>query len=115
MDIDGLQTSIQTGGTPGERDFLPVDDNTIWGFEGELTAALTQRLQMTLNYGYLDTELGEDSVDSPVATFYLVDAFSFAPENSLTLAFDYLQPLNNGELQARIGYAYQDKEYLCRT
>ena len=109
MDIDGLQTSIQTGGTPGERDFLPIDDNTIQGFEGELTAALTDNLQASINYGYLDTELGEDQVDSPVATFYLVDQFSYAPENSLTAALDYYRTLGNGELHARLAWAYQDE------
>ncbi|QFU75208.1 TonB-dependent receptor [Halioglobus maricola] len=109
MDIDGSQTSIQTGTTAGERDFLPVDGNVIQGLEVELTAALTQNLVGSLNYGYLDTEVGEDFVDSPVGTFYLADRYSYAPENSVSASLDYRRDLDNGSLHGRIAYSYQDE------
>ncbi len=44
-----------------------------------------------------------------MATFYLVDQFSYAPENSLTAALDYYRTLGNGELHARLAWAYQDE------
>lgn len=110
MQIDGLQTSLQTGGTPGERDFLPIDDNTISGFEAELTAALSQAWQVSFNYGYLDTQLGEDQIDTPVATFSLIDEMAYAPKHSYTVALDYHRPLSIGELHGRVGYAYQDRQ-----
>jgi len=109
MDIDGLQTSLQTGGTPGERDFLPIDGNTIKGFEAEFTAALSDAWQASFNYGYTETELGESEVQTPVATFSLTDEMSYVPENSFTVALDYRQPLRNGQLHGRVGYAYKDE------
>lgn len=109
MDIDGLQTSLQTGGTPGERDFLPIDGNTIKGFEAEFTAALSDAWQASFNYGYTDTELGESQVETPVATFFLTEDMSYVPKNSFTVALDYHRALDNGELHGRVGYAYKDE------
>jgi len=108
MDMDGLQTSIQTGGTPGERDFLPIDGNTIQGVEFDLTVAITDDLTGLISYGYLDTELGEDSIETTVGTFYLIDVYAYAPENSLRLSLDYSRSVGNGEVGAHLGYSYQD-------
>ncbi|WP_082849791.1 TonB-dependent receptor [Halioglobus sp. HI00S01] len=109
MDIDGSQTSIQTGSTAGERDFLPVDGNVIQGVEMELTAAISENLIGSFNYGYLDTSVGEDFVDSAAGVFYLTDRYSYAPENSVSAALDYGRDLANGTVHARLGFSYQDE------
>jgi iron complex outermembrane receptor protein len=109
MEMDGLQTSIQTGGTPGERDFLPIDDNTIQGLEFDFVYAVSGNITASLSYGYLDTELGEDAVETVAGTFNLVDVYAYAPEHSGTVALDYNLPLKNGGLGAHLGYSYQDE------
>ncbi len=109
MELDGLQASIQTGATPGQRDFLPIDDNTIKGFEFDLTLLLTEGLSLRFDYGYLDTELGEQSIDSAVGSFDLVGVMSYAPESSYTASLDYSLPVSNGILDFNLNYAYQDE------
>ncbi|MCZ6829058.1 MAG: TonB-dependent receptor, partial [Gammaproteobacteria bacterium] len=109
MELDGLQASVQTGATPGQRDLLPIDNTTLKGFEFDLTLLLTEGLSLRFDYGYLDTELGEDSLDSPVGTFFFVDVMSYAPESNYTLSLDYSLPLDNGALDFNVNYAYQDE------
>ena len=109
MDLDGHQSSIQTGSTPGQRDFLPLDDNTIKGVELDMMALLTEELTLSLGYGYLDTELGEDSIIVPPdIEYFLTDKLAYAPENSFTAALDYQRPLSNGVVGANVNYAWQD-------
>ncbi len=109
MEMDGLQTSLQTGGTPGERDFLPIDDNTIQGLELDFSLALTDSLTGSISYGYLDTELGEDAIDTVAGTFFLIDVYAYAPEHSGTVSLDYNRPVRNGNIGAHLGYSYQDE------
>lgn len=112
MELDGLQTSIQTDPvSPGGRDFLPIDGNEITGAEMDLTLLLTEGLTLTASYGYLDTELGEDSVDSPAGTYQLIDEFAPAPENSYALSLAYRRALSNGEFGATLDYGWQDEVY----
>lgn len=108
MDIDGLQTSVQTGTTPGARDFLPIDDNSIDGLEIDLSLMLIEGLTLDLSYGYLDTDLGAVVVDSPAGSFGLINSMVFAPETSYTVGLDYQQPVSNGELGFNLNYGYQD-------
>lgn len=109
MDIDGYQTSVQTGSTPGARDFLPMDDNSIEGVEMDLSILITEELTFTAGYSHLNTELGVDSIDSPAGTFTFADSFSYAPENSYNLGIEYFTALSNGNLTASVNYSYQDE------
>ncbi|MGI9286935.1 MAG: TonB-dependent receptor [Pseudomonadales bacterium] len=109
MDIDGSQTSAQTGATPGERDFFPIDDNSIDGVEMDVTVLLNEGLTLNVGAGYMDTELGADSVVSVSGVVEeLTDEFAFAPQYSYTAGLDYARSLANGELTASINYNYQD-------
>lgn len=109
MEIDGNQTSVQTGATPGARDFLPIDDNSVDGVEFDLSLLLSEGLALNVGYAYLDTELGAEFVDSPAGRFYLTDTFAYAPESSYSLALDYNTALPNGELSLGVTYSYQDE------
>ncbi|MEH6580500.1 MAG: TonB-dependent receptor [Halioglobus sp.] len=109
MELDGLQSSVQTGSTPGERDFIPTDDNTIEGLELDLTLLLSERLSFSFNYGYLDAEMGQDSADTPAGTFFFTDVFAYAPETNYTASLDYSVPLDNGDLGFNLNYAYKDE------
>ena len=53
--------------------------------------------------------MGEDQIDTPAGTFFLVEEMSYAPENSFTASLDYARPLSNGLLSGRVGYNYQDE------
>lgn len=111
MEIDGLQTSVQTDPLNlGGRDFLPIDDTQIYGAELDLTLLLLEGLTFSFNYGYLDTELGEDVVViGDVLTEELIGKMPYAPENSFFVALDYGQPLPLGTLGLNINYGWQDE------
>lgn len=110
MELDGLQTSVQTDPVnPGGRDFLPIDGNTIAGAEFDLTLLLTEGLTLTASYGYTDSELGEDTLDSPAGVFELIDVFAPSPENSYSLSLNYFKPLANGDLTFNADYGWQDE------
>lgn len=113
MDIDGFQASVQTGGTAGDRDFTPVDGTEIEGWEIDIVALLSDGLTFSLGYGWLDTQMGVDQIvtllDTGVEQITLVvPEVSYAPGNSLTAALDYQRDLGFAQLDAHLGYAYQD-------
>jgi iron complex outermembrane receptor protein len=116
MDIDGLQTSAQTGNTAGERDFFPIDGNSIDGLEMDMTVLLGEGLTLNLGYGYMDSELGQDSVVSVDGTEQpLTGVFSFAPEYSYSIGLNYDRSLAFGELSAGITYGYQDEFFASNN
>jgi iron complex outermembrane receptor protein len=113
MEIDGFQASVQTGSTAGDRDFTPVDDNDISGVEADLTVLLARGLELSLGYGYLDTQMGVDEIDTllstgEVQTTQVVQEIAYAPENSFTAALNYSRSLDYGDLNLYLGYSYQD-------
>ncbi len=113
MEIDGFQASVQTGNTAGDRDFTPVDDNVIDGFEADLTLLLAQNLELRLGYGYLDTGMGIDNIETLLSTgevqnTEVVQEIAYAPKNSYTAALDYRTSVGLGNLAFHLGYSYQD-------
>ena len=113
MEIDGFQASVQTGGTAGDRDFTPVDDNVIDGFEADMTLLLAQGLELRLGYGHLDTEMGVDTIETLLSTGQVqvtevVQQIAYAPKNSYTAALDYRTTVGLGNLAFHLGYSYQD-------
>lgn len=114
MDLDGWQASVQTGSTAGDRDFTPIDGTEIQGLEADMTFLISENLEMSLGYGYLDTKMGLDRVETLLSTgavqiTEVVPEISYAPENSYTLAFDYSTETAMGDLDIHLGYAYQDE------
>jgi len=107
MNIDGAQVSVQTGATPGERDFLAVDGNSIKGLEVDATILLLEGLTLNAGYSYLDTQLGVNQLESPAGTFEFIDEYSFSPKNSYNIGLNYKVDLDNGTLAASTSYSYQ--------
>lgn len=113
VDLDGLQASVQTGSTAGQRDFAAIDDSSVQGLEMDITALLSEHWTLTVGYGYLDSEYGTkqvkllDSVGEPLIT-NVIDKIAYAPENSYTLALDYANELDIGSVDFHINYSYQD-------
>lgn len=112
MDYQDYQGSIQTGPNPANRDVLNIGDNTIRGFEVDLTALLSDSLTFTLATGFLDTEMGEDIVvpASPLAPpTALIDELPYAPRWSYSATLDYYRQLGGGlALEGHVNYSYQD-------
>lgn len=113
MELDAFQTSVQTGSTPGDRDFIGIDGNEFRGIEADAQFALTESLSLVASYGMLETEVGETTVtylNSTGGTVVasLISEFPFAPEKTITLGLTYDRDLNNGfSLSGAINYAYQ--------
>jgi iron complex outermembrane receptor protein len=112
MEYEDYQGSIQTGPQPAERDNLNIGDNTIVGAEMDLTAVLSQSMTFSFAAGYLDTEMGEDSVDPGTGAppTQLIDDLPYAPELSYSATLDYYRPImSNMALEWHINYSYQDE------
>ncbi len=114
MDLDGWQASVQTGSTAGDRDFTPIDGTEINGLEADLTFLVSENLELSVGYGYLDTKMGLDKVETLLSTgtvqvTEVVSEISYAPESSYTVALDYSTMTSIGELAFHLGYAYQDE------
>lgn len=112
MTYKDYQGSIQTGPNPANRDNLNLGDNTIKGAELDITALLSEGLTFNLAAGYLDTEMGERSVDpgTGAAPTPLVSEMPYAPQVSYSATLDYARPIVSGlVLEGHLNYSYQDE------
>lgn len=108
-EMDGAQTSVQTGASPNARDFLPLDDNIFKGVEFDLEAQLTDSLRLGLSYSYLSTKAGADYIDSAVGRTFLIDEFPSAPRHSVAASLNHDIDLPNGRLSSALNYSFQDE------
>ena len=111
-EFDGFQTSLQTGPTPGDRDFIGVDNTTIQGVEIDFTAKLSDRLTAFVGYGYQESDLGKSIVNyvdsnDVSQSAQLTGELSYTPKHSAVAYVDYQIPLDNAELNFHLGYSYQ--------
>ena len=75
-----------------------------------MAALLSESLTLTLAAGYLDTEMGEDSVDPGTGAppTPLINTLPYAPELSYSLTLDFYRPIFNGlAVEWHLNYAYQ--------
>ncbi len=111
-EFDGFQTSLQTGPTPGDRDFIGIDDTTIEGLELDVTLLMIDNLKLYIGYGYQNSDLGLDSVNyfdsNDVAqTANLTGRLSYAAKHSAVAAIDYEVLFNVTSIIFHLGYNYQ--------
>ncbi len=115
MELDDYQASLQSGSTPGDRDFYSIDGNRIKGLEVEFAVALTDDLRLRVNGGLLDTEFGEPYRDVLLDTGAtqrqsFIKPFSYAPERSLAVGLDYDRAISgNWTLGGNLNYTYQSE------
>ncbi len=115
LKIDNYQASIQTGSTPGDRDFVGIDNSKIYGIEADLTVAVTQGFRLSGSMGLLHTKFGQTSLDvlrdtGQTVTEQFIKPFSYAPKFSGTLSADYDHEFTDDwGLSAHVGYSYQGK------
>ena len=115
MEFDKYQASLQTGSTPGDRDFVGIDKNEIKGFEGDITFAATQNLTLNASLGILDTQIGADqgvTLNQTGGTIItpFTERFSYAPEVTYTLGMNYERTLVDGlDFGFNVNYAHQSE------
>ena len=115
MSLDRFQTSVQTGATPGDRDFVGLDNNEYRGIEADATLAVTENLSLSASLGLLDTAVGPDTVTFPLSgggsrTDELIANFPYAPQRTLTFGVQYNRPLTTHyTLSTALNYAYQSE------
>lgn len=113
MDYNGYQTSLQTGNTSGDRDFLGIDGNKIYGVEGDITIAITPELTFSATGALLKAKIGEDSKavrrdTGAIVVEQFIDVFSYAPTRSYNVALDYKREIvSSTVLDAHVGYGYR--------
>ena len=86
------------------------------GLELELTALVTDGLELTLNYGYLDFNFDEYLVTDP-ATGAIVDVkdertVAYNMRHNVSTGLRYTRDLGFGTLVGRLDYSFFDRHYL---
>jgi iron complex outermembrane recepter protein len=115
MKFDNFQTSVQTGATAGDRDFIAIDGNDIYGIEFDLQAALTRELRIGLSGALLKTTVGIDSASILLDTGatqvqFFEDRQSYAPSASGSITLDYEREVSdNWALGFHSALNYQSK------
>lgn len=100
MKLNRLQASVQTGATAGDRDFIGINGNEIYGVEFDLTAALTRELSLGVSGALLKATIGERSasvlLDTGVTQVqnFIADQTS-APKSSFNVNADYYRDLSD--------------------
>ncbi len=100
MKLNNYQASVQTGATAGDRDFLGISGNEIYGLEFDLNAALTRDLRVGVSGALLHTQFGAKSATvlldtgaTQVQNF--INDFSYAPRESGNAYIDYTRNLGS--------------------
>lgn len=81
----------------------------IYGLEMELKALVTDKLQITLNAAYLETEIG--AFVTPVGDFE-GNAIGNSPKYDISAAVDYFVDVGHGEVQFHIDVTATDDRYF---
>jgi iron complex outermembrane recepter protein len=115
MRLNNYQASVQTGATAGDRDFIGIDGNDIYGVEFDLNAALTRDLRMGLSGALLKATIGERSASVLLDTGatqvqnFINDQTS-APKASGNIYLDYNHDLSDDwALGLHTNASYQSK------
>ena len=100
MTLDNYQASVQTGATAGDRDFIPIDGNEIYGIEFDLTGRLSDELTMGLSGALLRATFGERSASvlfdtGQVQVQNFIKEQTSAPKTSGNFYVDYERPLSD--------------------
>lgn len=90
-----------------------VADAEIYGAEVEARLLLTENLDVSVGYAYLNTEIKRGTIDLGGTPIDIVgNPMPLAPENSLSLVSNYTWPTSLGDVRFRLAYNYQDDQYI---
>ncbi|MBV1918284.1 MAG: TonB-dependent receptor [Sphingomonadaceae bacterium] len=113
MQLDSLQSSVVSGATPGDRDFIGIDGSEIYGVEFDISARLTDWLRAGISGGLLHTSIGvkqaevlRDTGETSIEIFS--DKLQFAPESSGSAYVEVATPINDDwDISAYTSVTYQ--------
>jgi len=84
----------------------------ITGLEVELSAKVTEGLDINISYGYSDAEYKSFVVDEATGVDFSGNSLVLSPENTFGFTAQYVRPLANGwDLMGRLEYSYRDSSY----
>lgn len=110
-DYEDLQVFRLTG-------FGPLTDNaaqsTIQGLEIEVKYEPTENFKIDASLGYLDATYGEYTIDIP-PTDFAGKTLNYAPEYTGNIGAEYVVPLEDAYLTARVDWSYRDDTYFDRA
>lgn len=113
---DDIQINTQSDpNVPTASDILNAGEATIDGVELEVTAMLTDALELGLNYAYLNADYDkiENALGQDVTRNYI---FVNAPQNSYVVNADYdFGATPAGKLSANVNYSWQDDIYTTTS
>lgn len=100
MKLNDYQLTAQSGATAGDRDFVPIDGNEIYGIEFDVTAQLSDSFRAGVTGALLQTTVGQSTVDllldtGQTVTLNLTDEQAYAPGLSGSAWAEYSQPLSS--------------------
>jgi len=116
-DYNDIQLSlIDVDGPPGSILRINAGKAKISGLEIDVTAALTEGLQLRVGYAYLDYEFN-DVIDPDTGEDITDDFLPVgAPKNSFNADLQYnFEPMSWGDLSADLNYAWRDKREIGTT
>lgn len=109
MNYDDLQLSFASATDVSDVNFFNAAEATINGFELDVTAVPFEGLLVSLQYGYLDTNI--DEVINPVTGLEDHGRYELpsAPQSTYTADVEYtLPPLAIGTLLVNLNYSWRD-------
>jgi iron complex outermembrane recepter protein len=119
-DMQAQVNAVDPGNTQGGFSIVIQNaaEATVAGFEAELILRLTEGLDISGGYGYIDAEYDEFNsfdVNTGVVSDIADDrAFEFTPEHSYNLSLNYTFPrfTERGSLRARLDWSGSSKVYV---
>ncbi|MEM7707285.1 MAG: TonB-dependent receptor [Pseudomonadota bacterium] len=107
IDWEDQQLEVQLTPTPQDTVVLNVGESELWGLEAQLSARVTDSLQVFGTLGLLDTEITDDARmpgTIPTGNSLVGNEFAFAPDLTANVGFTY-NPV--GRFSATVDVNYQ--------
>lgn len=97
----------------------PVTDNaaksTIWGIEAETRIEPTDGLTLEATVGYLDATYDNYVIERPAPASFAGNTLNYSPEWTVYLAAQYVAPIGENELTARLDYSWRSETFFDRA
>jgi len=104
-------TDLFNTGTGADGNFIvATNDAEVYGIEGELTARISDQLDVFGNFGIQDAEY--KNVDPQLAGTVIGNELQRLPKFNVQAGFTYVQPVSNDwDLRVTADYNYQDSHF----
>jgi iron complex outermembrane receptor protein len=103
-DLQQIANQVPPGGVSPVQYTENIGAARLWGIEGDITVAVTDRLTLFGNFGYLNAKYTKAAI--VLTGVGLNTPLPKAPKWTTTAAVQYDQPLSYGDMGFRIDYSY---------